>query len=564
MASFVEVNQQDPRYETLKKGFNLRWPPQGDPGASLIYVCKTAEEVALAANDALGRGYRLTVRSGGHCYEGFVSNTLPEPGKKQLAIIDLGPMSGLEYDEKGLSHPNPEKVVYKFRIAAGSQNWNSYVDLYKQTGKALPGGSCYSVGVGGHISGGGYGLSSRMQGLTVDWLSGVDILVPAPDGKSVVQKHVNRKSTNNDRLLFLSCCGGGGGNLGIITNYYFSELPDAPREAYWLVLEFPWAEWDRVGKERFGNFLQAYWQWFKTHDAEWDSPNPTKANGGLFVLGKFQHRSSGSVALAMQYTGLDGTLNDTNSQPLVDFVKTMTDAAGFKPLVGNSFIAPNIPAMNNPRGGQKADDALKDALRLDWLPLTQLINGSGANQRGKYKSSYQIGNFTDTEIDALWNNLNNDDPVLTQSLVQIDSYGGRMNDPNPAYNIENSVYQRRSLLKSQYQTYWAVSAGQTPGEAAEIERKHIAWIRKIFKDVHKNQGGKPYEIEPNPRYEGCYISYPDIDMKYTDDDHKTVDPQWLRLYYGNKVDDLVKAKKAFDPHNIFHHEMSLPTSNPEK
>ena len=71
---------------------------------------------------------------------------------------------------------------YGFQLLAGNQNWDGYVGLYKLTGKTVPGGSCYSVGAGGHISGGGYGLLSRRQGLTVDWLSAVDILL-ADGGK---------------------------------------------------------------------------------------------------------------------------------------------------------------------------------------------------------------------------------------------------------------------------------------------------------------------------------------------------------------------------------------------
>ena len=39
---------------------------------------------------------------------------------------------------------------------------------------------------------------------------------------------------------------------------------------------------------------------------------------------------------------------------------------------------------------------------MDWLWLTQNINGSGSNQRGKYKSAYHRANFTDVEITAMW------------------------------------------------------------------------------------------------------------------------------------------------------------------
>ena len=119
------------------------------------------------------------MRSGGHCYEGFVANKLPEDHGKSLAIIDIGLVTGLRYSEAGdVSSPWNASARYKFSAAAGNQNWDGYVNLYKSANRTLPGGSCYSVGAGGHIVGGGYGLLSRLQGLTVDWLSGVDILVP--------------------------------------------------------------------------------------------------------------------------------------------------------------------------------------------------------------------------------------------------------------------------------------------------------------------------------------------------------------------------------------------------
>ena len=83
MSDFVFVNNDDQRYRTLQKGFNLRFPTTGE-GADAIYVCHDAQSVLAAANDALAKGCRITVRSGGHCYEGFVANKLPEDHGKSL------------------------------------------------------------------------------------------------------------------------------------------------------------------------------------------------------------------------------------------------------------------------------------------------------------------------------------------------------------------------------------------------------------------------------------------------------------------------------------------------
>src|SRR5580693_6822601 len=227
MSDFVQVTNEDRRHEALQKGFNLRFPAAPDAGAGSIYVCKTWQETLRAANAALKNGDRITVRSGGHCYEGFVSNKL-SAGEK-LAIIDVGLMTGMDYSHDGdlasqVLPANPAR--YQFRVAAGNQNWDAYVDLYKRTGKTLPGGTCYSVGSGGHIVGGGYGLLSRLHGLTVDWLAGVDIVCVDRRGRARLVRA--RKGDPETGRLLWAHTGGGGGNFGIVTAYYFARLPNPP------------------------------------------------------------------------------------------------------------------------------------------------------------------------------------------------------------------------------------------------------------------------------------------------------------------------------------------------
>ncbi|BEU53355.1 FAD-binding oxidoreductase [Ralstonia solanacearum] len=155
----LDVTRQDPRYDTLRHGFNLRWPSSDAQAAGRIALCEKTDEVAPALQRIIDTGMRPTVRSGGHCYEDFVSNN---PGG---VIVDLSLLNAPEVRADGA-----------VRVPAGMQNWNGALELYKRHGVTLPGGSCYSVGAGGHISGGGYGLLSRLQGLTVDWLSAVDIV----------------------------------------------------------------------------------------------------------------------------------------------------------------------------------------------------------------------------------------------------------------------------------------------------------------------------------------------------------------------------------------------------
>src|SRR5882762_4692687 len=168
----ITVGRQDARYNTLKQGHNLRWPATDAEAVSRIEVCETADDTADALQRAVSEGLRPTVRSGGHCYEDFVANN---PGG---VILDISPLNEVRAAKSG----GP------YHMGSGTQLWNGYLELYKRYGVTLPAGTCGSVGAGGHISGGGYGLLSRLHGLTADWLSAVDILTVDASGKVIARR----------------------------------------------------------------------------------------------------------------------------------------------------------------------------------------------------------------------------------------------------------------------------------------------------------------------------------------------------------------------------------------
>lgn len=57
----------DPRYDTMRMGFNRRWV--GAP--AYVQLVNNARDVVDAVQRAHDRRLRITVRSGGHCYENF-------------------------------------------------------------------------------------------------------------------------------------------------------------------------------------------------------------------------------------------------------------------------------------------------------------------------------------------------------------------------------------------------------------------------------------------------------------------------------------------------------------
>jgi FAD/FMN-containing dehydrogenase len=110
----IVVSRQDARYETLKRGHNLRWPVLDEDAASRIVVCESAGDAAQALRQIVDAGLRPTVRSGGHCYEDFVANN------PSGAILDVSLLSG--------AHKADNESFY--RIGPGTQLWNGYVELY--------------------------------------------------------------------------------------------------------------------------------------------------------------------------------------------------------------------------------------------------------------------------------------------------------------------------------------------------------------------------------------------------------------------------------------------------
>lgn len=551
--AFDLITVSDRRHSTLQKGFNLRWPlgnvqGQSSPnGANLIYLCRSPQDIMDAAAQALALpNGRITVRSGGHCYEGFVANKMPDIPQEELSILDISALDRVVYDASGqiASHLLPARPErYSFRLEAGAQIWDANVTLYKLANKTLPGGSCYSVGLGGHICGGGYGLLSRKYGLVCDWLHGVDMLVPNAQGTGLEPVHVSRDSIDTHELdLFAACCGAGGGQFGIITSYYFKALPDAPKEVLWLALEWDWSL--LTEKSRLDDLLAAYQDWFARNQADSDT-------WGLASKLEMRHKNTGNVTLGIHFVDRDGGQED--QAPFKDFVTTMLDAIG---LPATECLVP-FHVAHMPSGSalgrpiKVLSDALAATRRLDWLVCQQTLNGSGDNLRGRYKSAYQKGEFTPQVLQAIWDTLNLYDPDehLTQSLIQIQSFGGRVNEPAPAVRKDSSASQRSSYLKWQPQCYW-YDASVTADQA------HARWIQGLFFKAFANDQGVPI----NDQFEGCYINYPDLDMTHLGGNPANPkNPDWYKIFVPDAEIEkrLRETKRHWDPHNVFRNEMSV-------
>ena len=87
-------------------------------------------------------------------------------------------------------------------IEAGVQLWNAQETLYNNYGVILPCGSCYSIGAGGHITGGGYGLFSRKYGLTIESLYRIEIITVDCNKNVKISKVYKNSKCKKERNLF--------------------------------------------------------------------------------------------------------------------------------------------------------------------------------------------------------------------------------------------------------------------------------------------------------------------------------------------------------------------------
>jgi FAD/FMN-containing dehydrogenase len=514
------------------QGFDRRWYAHH---LQAVFVPGRPDQVAPCVAQAIARwGKHVKVTSGRHCYENFVYNDSTQ------AIIDMSALNQAGYDDA-------HKAYF---IDAGCENWSAYRTLLNSFGKTLPAGSCYSVGAGGHITGGGYGLLSRLHGLTIDHLSAVDIVTWDAMAQSATLRHVSAASRDPaEQDLFWALKGAGGGNFGVIVRYYFASLPDAPDFA--TLCTFAW-NWSDIGSETFAALLALYF------DVVQQLPETD------FTLLKLNHVANGQIGMIVQMA----------SSPGVSRAEHCLQAEARLANLKQRFDA-ILPAaeLKKPLGGHPGQmhtvHKTFSAQHLTYLEALQTLNGSGPNQFGKYKSAYMKKAFPPEQAASIYQwlhttpkNADGDDWDMSQCLLQVDSYGGAI---NRVAADATAVPQRSSIMKLQYQAYWNNDA--EPGRAQlprhqEQLNAYLNWINYFYCDVYAAYGGTPNPAnDRSGTVDGCYYNYPDEALG-THKDGKI--GQAMQLYfldnYRTNARNLVRIKRYWDPQNFFHHPQSIPLS----
>lgn len=505
------IGPDDPRYPLLTTGNNQRFVARPD----YIKMITSAADAEQALQQAVKDGKRISVRSGGHCFADFAAHPDTQ------VILDFSPMTAVGYDER----------MRAFTVEPGARLLNVYETLYKGWGVAVPGGICYSVGAGGHISGGGYGLLSRAHGLVSDHLYAVEVVVIDAKGKARTVL-ATREKDDPHRELWWAHTGGGGGNFGLITRYYFrspeahgtepgDQLIKPPSTVLVSAIDLPW---EQLNETRFTRLLKNWGAWHEEHSAP---ASPYRHLSSLFNVSAKAHGSLG------MFTQVDAGVEGAEGL-LQSFLDAVLAGTGLRPgtLARGNGELPAMPGLHTPR-------------RMPWLQATRLVGTdnptiTNPTSRGAHKSGYMRKNFTDHQVAALYKHMTRADFHNPDTMLVLFSFGGQVNALAPDATANA---QRSSAFKMCFQTFWAEK---------KDDDFYLGWVRELYEDFFAKTGGVPVLDE---RTDGCYINYPDRDV--ADPKRNTSGVPWQRLYYKDNYPRLQQVKKRYDPADVFRHSLSV-------
>ncbi|CAN0911612.1 Berberine bridge enzyme-like 2 [Linum grandiflorum] len=461
---------------------NSRLNTTTTPKPSIIITPTKISHVQAAVICTKAAGFQLKIRSGGHDYEGvsYVSNS-------PFFILDMFNLRGIQIDAADQSG----------WVQAGATLGELYYAISRKSNLlAFPAGVCPTVGVGGHLSGGGYGNLLRKYGLSVDHI--VDAQIVDANGKFLDSKAAMGED------LFWAIRGGGGASFGVVITYKIKLVP-VPA----TVTVF------RVEKYLEQNATDMVYQW------QFVAP---KTTNDLFMRMLLQPVSSKTKK---------GSLT-VRASILAEYL-------------GNADTLVALMSKEFPELGLKKSDCLEMSWidSVLWWGLDNAKNPEALTSRvpesvnfGKRKSDYVQTPISKPNLEWIWKKM----VESGKTGFVFNPYGGRMDEI--AATETPFPHRKGNLWKIQFSIGWK-EAGET------AEKDFLSQIRRIYSYM------TPF-VSKNPR--GAYLNYRDLDIGTgrPGKDSYAEGKVYGEKYFGVNFERLVKVKTAVDPSNFFWNEQSIP------
>ncbi|KAB2637142.1 inactive tetrahydrocannabinolic acid synthase-like [Pyrus ussuriensis x Pyrus communis] len=347
-------------------------------------------------------GLQVRVKSGRHDYEG-----LSYLCKTPFIIIDL---FDLRYIEVNLA----DETAW---VQSGATLGELYYSIAKKSGvHGFPGGLCPTVGIGGHLSGGGFGTLIRKHGLAADNV--IDARFIDVNGR------ILDRTMGED--LFWAIRGGGGSSFGVIVSWKI-KLVQVPKIVTGFTVH-------KTLATRAGSLVHR-WQYIAD-----------KFHEDLFIRVINQYVGIGNqktVQASFQSLFLGGI---DRLMPLMKLGLQAKDCIEMSWIQSAQYFA-------GFQIGQPSD------VLLSKNPLWKM--------NFKTKSDFVKYPIPKPGLQGIWEGFRQEQNVY----MILDPYGGRMNEIS---QYETPFPHRKgNLFNMQYIVKW-------DGSRVEETNKHINWMRMLY------------------------------------------------------------------------------------
>ena len=484
--SQVIYTKYSPSYSSVLSSStqNLRFSTPNTPKPQVIITPLDVSQVQAAIKCSKKHGLQIRVRSGGHDFEGlsYVSHV-------PFVVIDFINLSKISVDAK-------QKTAWVQSGATLGQLYYRIAEKSKNLG--FPGGVCPTVGVGGHFSGGGYGIMLRKFGLAADNI--VDAHLIDAHGRLL-----DRKSMGED--LFWAIRGGGGGSFGVVVAWKLRLVTVPSTVTRFTII--------RTLEQNATKIIHK-WQYVANnlHEDLVIEVALIKMNSSMVAV--FSSLFLGGVdrllPLMQESFPELGLRKDDCTE--MSWIESVHNLAGFDK-------------------GQSLDLLLDRNARSNGLVVK-----STTKSPFKAKADYVKQPIPENAFEGIYDKFYEEEGET--AFIVLVPYGGKMSEISES---ETPFPHRAGNL---YKFFYGVSWG---GDG--ISQRHIDWIRSLYSYM------TPY-VSKNPRE--AYVNYRDLDIGINNPGYTSIEQAsiWGNKYFKNNFKRLVHVKTMVDPHNFFRNEQSIP------
>ncbi|GAV65616.1 FAD_binding_4 domain-containing protein/BBE domain-containing protein [Cephalotus follicularis] len=408
--SNIIYSQSNPAYTAVLRAYirNARFNTSATRKPTIIITPKQETHVQAAVICTKQVGFRLKIRSGGHDYEG-ISYRSDNP----FFILDMNNMRDIVINMS-------DETAW---VGVGATLGEVYYRISEKSKlHGYPGGVCPTVGVGGHVSGGGYGNMIRKYGLTVDNVVDAKIV-------DVKGNLLDRKSMGED--LFWAIRGGGGGSFGAIVAYKI-KLVKVPETVTIFRLE-------RTLTQNATDIA-----------LKWQSVAP-KIDPNLWMR------------MLLEVV----TVNNDKTCRIAILAEYLEDANSLVALLGEEFPELGLKKENCTEMSWIESAVWWGGLDIGTKPEALLDRDVESADFFKMKSDYVQTPIPREGLEGIWKKM----IELEKGGLEFNAYGGRMNEI-PA--TETPVAHRAgNLFKVQYSISWN-------NASAELEKTNLGVLNTLF------------------------------------------------------------------------------------